>query len=346
MRRRYAAFALCLSIGVIGAARPTPRPAAPPAPKATASPTPSPTVAPAPIVIVYPFGTSNALKAGTGLQTAQFFVTQIGSAGGVNAITGDPKVARTDYLIDARKRKADYYVAGYMTIVGDAVSLVEQIVSTQSGTVVSGRTAVVQTIADAASQATAIHDTIIARENSFASAIASSSAPAASPTPMAPNEANLTNVASGLSNIFKRKEKGTTVARATPVPEAQKPGKGVYVAHVSGSAADGELNNATTALFQALNVKFRTQMASATGNIVPQADKICGTQRNNTIATGNLTSKTTHHALGSRTTYAFTLHVYTCFGAELANASAEAPTVWEAVQKAVTSYATDHPQNG
>lgn len=346
MRRRYAAFALCLSIGVIGAARPTPRPAAPPAPKATATPTPSPTAAPAPIVIVYPFGTSTALKAGTGLQTAQFFVTQIGAAGGVNAITGDAKVARTDYLSDARQRKADYYVAGYMTIVGDSVSLVEQIVSTQSGTVVSGRTAVVQTIADAASQATAIHDTILARENSFASAIASSNAPAASPTPSAPNEANLTGVASGLSNIFKRKEKTAPTAKATPVPEAQKPGKGVYVARVSGSVADGELSTATTALFQAMNAKFKTHMASATGNIAPQADKICGSQRNNTIATGNLAANTTRKTFGSTTTYAFTLHVYTCFGAELANTTGEGQSVWDAVQKAVSSYATDHPQNG
>ena len=189
-------------------------------------------------------------------------------------------------------------------------------------------------------------DAIIARENSFATAIASSNAPAATPTPNAPNEANLNNVASGLTNIFKRKDKGTTVAQATPVPEAQKPRKGVYVAHVSGNVAAGELSTATTALFQSLNTKFMTQMSSATGNIPPQADKICGSQRNNTVATGDLSSHSQRHGLGHSTVYAFTLHVYTCFGAELANASGEGPSVWEAVQKAVGSYVTDHPQNG
>ncbi|MBV9270061.1 MAG: hypothetical protein JO165_03145, partial [Candidatus Eremiobacteraeota bacterium] len=282
MRRRYAALALCLSIGVVGAARPTPRPTATPTPKATALPLPVPTAAPAPIVIVYPFGTSSGLKAGTGLETAQFFVQQIGLAGGINAITGDPKVSRADYLNDSKKRQADYYVAGYMTLVGDGVSLVEQIVSTQSGTVVDGRTALIQSIADAASQASTIHDTIIARENAFATAIASSNAPAATPTPMGGNEANLTGVASDIANVFKHKGKTSAVAQATPVPDAQKPSKGVYVARVSGSAAAGELSTATTALFQTLNNKFRVQMSSASGNIAPQADRICGTQRNNT----------------------------------------------------------------
>lgn len=345
MRRGYAALALCLSIGLVGIGhRTAPRTA--PTAKPSATPAPAPSAAPMPIVIVYPFGASSGLKAGTGLQTAQLFVKAIGIAGGVNAITGDAKVARADYLTDARAKHADYYVAGYMTLVGDGVSLVEQIVSTTSGTVVLGRTAQVQTVEDAVANAGAIHDVIVQREQSFAAAISSSNAaPSSNPTPLAKDQANLTGVGEGIAGLFKRKDKGTAVAQATPVPEAQKPGKGVYVAHVNGSVAAGDLSSATTALFTALNAKYKTQMTGATGNISTQADKICGTSRNNVVATGDLATNTQHRTFGSRTTYAFKLHVYTCFGAELATADGQGNTVWDAVRGAVAAYAAGHPQN-
>jgi hypothetical protein len=53
-----------------------------------------------------------------------------------------------------------------------------------------------------------------------------------------------------------------------------------------------------------------------------------------------------HHTLGNRTQWTFNLDVYTCWGAKLAEHSATANSVNDAVSSAVAAYAQAHPQNG
>ena len=69
-----------------------------------------------------------------------------------------PKAA---FLEAARLRGADYYVTGYLTPLGDEVSLLIQVVSTYSGTVVWSTTTQVRTYAEAAGQSDIIRDAIL-----------------------------------------------------------------------------------------------------------------------------------------------------------------------------------------
>ncbi len=117
--------------------------------------------------------------------------------------------------------------------------------------------------------------------------------------------------------------------------------------HVSGALPAGDLSKATEVLYSALNVRYNARMSTAAGeNLSKTADAICGSDRNNTIATGNASAQTHHSGFGSRAQYTFVLQVYTCFGAKLAEGTASAGTISEAVQRAVDEYASAHPSNG
>ncbi len=171
MRRTPALVLFCVSSVLMGAARPTP------APKAVAVPTASPApVHSVPLVIVFPFDTSTDIKPGTGENAAQVFMNQMNADGGIDTIEGPASVKRADYPTYAHSVHADYYVAGYMTPLGNGVSLVEQVVSTLSGTIVFGQTAQIESIQDATAQATYIHDGIVAREQEISDAYTSAQA--------------------------------------------------------------------------------------------------------------------------------------------------------------------------
>lgn len=339
MRRIPAALLLCLGIVLAGAApsRPTP------APKPSASPTPAAApeqVTSLPIIVVFPFGTSTDIAAANGAKAATLFVQVMNSAGGIDAIGAPTTIKRDNYLSYARTVNADYYVTGYMTPLGEGVSLVEQVVSTRSGTMIFGQTAQINSFADASSQAIAVHDSLIAQEQAFKAQYQSAQA-TSTPAPAAGGQANLTKGFSDIAGLFKRKGKA-----ATKTVAVQKPGKGILVAHVNGSVPQTNLTSATSALYAALNGYYNTRLTNAPGdNLVRQADSICGSDRNNTIATGTLSAKTTRHGLGSRTEWTFDLNVYTCWGAKLATQSATAGSLKDAVAGAVSAYAQAHPQN-
>ena len=159
---------------------------------------------------------------------------------------------------------------------------------------------------------------------------------------MANNQANLSKGLSDIAGLFHRKGKtaSSTAAAAT------KHGKGVLVAHVNGTVPENNLSSATSALYSALNGFYNARMTSASGvNLSKQADNICGTDRNNTIATGTLSAKSTRRGLGTHTEWTFNLDVYTCWGAKLAEHSATAGSLKDAVATAVAAYAQAHPQN-
>ena len=333
VRRIPAVVLLCLSIALTGAARPTPTP----------SPSPSPTPAPhkaMPLVVVYAFDTSTDLKAGTGEAAAHLFTQQMNADGGVDTIEAPATTKRADYLKYATGVNADYYVSGYMTPLGNGVSLVEQVVSTRSGTIVYGQTAQIESFPDATAQATMIHDGIISLEKQISDAYSSAQAQSTS-TPMPSNQANLTQGLSGIANLFKHKGK------ATPAPTVAKPAKGVLIVHVGGALPTGELSRATNELYSALGTHYNVRLSNTQPqNLAKEADGICGADRNNTIASGTASAKVTHHGLGSRAEYTFVLSMYTCFGAKLAESTGTAGSLASAVRTAVDSYATAHPSNG
>jgi hypothetical protein len=294
-----------------------------------------------PIVVVYPFSTSNDIPAANGTKAANLFVQVMNNAGGIDAIDAPPSVQPTNYLSYARSINADYYVTGYMTPLGMGVSLVEQVVSTSSGTMLFGQTAQIESFADASAQAIAVHDGIAAQIAGLKAAYQQAQATATS-TPMPSNQANISKGISDIAGLFKRKGKAST----TKTTAVAKPGKGILVAHVNGSVPSSNLSSATSELYSALNNFYNVRMTEASGtNLASQADGICGTNRDNTIATGTLTAQSTRHTFGTRTQWTFDLAVYTCWGAKLAEQTATADSLKDAVANAVAAYAQAHPQN-
>lgn len=312
-----------------------------PKPRPTPAPTTVPVVHTLPIIVVYPFGASSDIPATEGAKAADLFVQVMNNDGGLDAIGAPSSIKKDDYLSYARKVDADYYVTGYMTPLGNGVSLVEQVVSTQSGTMIFGQTAQIDSFADASSQAITIHDGIIAQENAFKQQYKEAQATATA-TPLPNNQANLGKGLAGLAGLFKRNKSDNTKA----VVAVTKPSKGVIVAHVSGSVPEKNLSAATSALSAALNRYYNTSSTNVSGQYVSrQADTICGRDRNNSIATGTLSAKSYRRGLSSHTDWTFVLDVYTCWGAKLSEESATAGSLKDAVDHAVDAYAKTHPEN-
>ena len=325
----------CLSIALVGAARPPAKPAATPAP----SPTPTAATTNAkPILIVYPFSVTGDIKPDTGTKAAALFVQQIGQTGDVASVQGGSNIQRSNYPADAAQKHADYYLSGYMTMIGDGVSLVEQLVSVSSGTIVYANTAQIQSFNDAAAQANAIHAALMANENRFTAAINNQpDATPSTPSPLPGNQANI-------GGLFKH----GTHEKATPAPKlapVDKPQKGIFVVRIGGALPDGELAAGTQSLYQALGEHYNAKMSGATGNASKSADSICGTDRNNTVATGDVTTGSVKSGFFHKAQYTFTLSVYTCFGAQLAQTSGTGASLSDAIRAAVDAYATNHPEN-
>lgn len=337
MRGVFAGLLLASSFALAGVAPPRV-----PAAKPTATPVPTATPAPMPklpLVVVYPFDFSTDLRADTGTRTAQLYVTAMNQAGGVDALAAPVTVKRADFLNYAKSLSAAYYVSGYMTPLGGGVSLVEQVVDTSTGTIIMGATAQIQSFEDATSQATSIRDGIVQREQSKAQAFEEASAQA-TPAPLASNQAN---IGGGIASLFKRRPKQTPDPHAAAIV---KPSKGIFVVRVSGASTSAQANEATAALYTALNQHYVARSANVAGDAAKNANTICGSDRNNTVATGTLSSTSVRRGIFRRTQYDFVLDVYTCFGAKLAETTGVGDTVQAAVAAAVSSYAGDYPQNG
>lgn len=337
MRRIAAVFSLCLGIALVAAAPPRPTPTPAPTPTSAAAPH----VTALPIVVVFPFGTSSDLPAADGQKAANLFVEQMNAAGGVDTIGAAPTIKPNDYLSYAKSVDADYYVTGYMMPVGAGVSLVEQVVSTASGTMEFGQTAQIQSFADASAAAVAIHDNIIAREQSLHAQYQEAQA-SATATPLPNNQANIGKGLSDIAGLFHRNKGKSATSNAAVV----KPSKGVFVAHVTGSVPANDLSAATSLLYADVDHWYNAHMTNASGtNLNRQADSVCGSQRDNTIATGTLSATSSRHLLATRTEWTFKLQIYTCWGAVLSEHSATAGSIRDAVHDAVADYAKAHPQN-
>lgn len=292
------------------------------------------------MVVVYPFQTSTDIKAGVGQNAAQVFVQQINTDGGLDAVEGPPNTPREQYLTYARKLNADYYVSGYMTPLGNGVSLVEQVVSTRSGTIVYGQTAQIDSFLDATAQATLVHNGIVSLEQQMSDAYQNAQAQATAPPTSSGNQANISRGIAGLAGLFKHK----TAATAAPSP---KPSKGMLVARVNGHLPASDLNLATTELYNALAAHYNSKLTNASGaNLAQNATAICGSDRDNAIATGTASATSERHGLFTHTQYQFALDVYACFGAELGHSNGTGGSMAAAIKSAVDAYAKTHPNNG
>jgi hypothetical protein len=287
---------------------------------------------------VYPFDVQGGVDPRIGMAIAQILSQQMITAGQLTVLPVPQHVSRPDFQNYARDQRADFYISGYVTPIGAVASVVEQVVSVESGVILFSQTAEVTSVADVASQGLQARAQILAFAGRGTQNIQSQSAN--TPAPASSNGAQMK--IGGLSSIVDSVFHHKGAASPSP-PPVVKPSRGVIVAPVSASnaLAPSDVTNATNELFFAANRHFNAQMTSVRSNVAQTADAICGTSRNNTIATGTLTERSAGHGHEML----FTLQIYTCFGAVLATETGKGSSIKAAVDAAIGAYVADHPDN-
>lgn len=164
MRPYLLAFFACLSVALIAAA-----------PAFTIVPT----------VVVYPLSGSPALDRETSARIMTTLANQIAQGGQVKVIPPSTSVERQNYLADARKLGASYYVTGFLTPLGSGASVVEQVVSVTSGTLVFSVTNYVTNLTDIAAQGDELRAGILERSSRGLQAFEAPDEASATPTPAA-----------------------------------------------------------------------------------------------------------------------------------------------------------------
>ncbi len=162
----------------------------------------------APVVVVYPLTATGNVPKGVGENLATAIGSDLASLGGVVVRPYTPGTQRTDYLVAAQKEGADYYVTGFLTPLGSEMSLVEQVVSTRSGSIVYSTTAFARTYADAIGPVPTLRDAIV---HHAGRGFAQLDAP---PPPPPSAEPIGSNGRIDISKALKRRHKG----KASPAP--------------------------------------------------------------------------------------------------------------------------------
>jgi TolB-like protein len=339
VRRFVPLLFLAASLALV-AATPSPKPsAAPNSTPSASSATPKPAFAAVPTVLIYPFETQSGADPKIGAAISQILSQTMTGAGGMNVHTAPPNVARSDFQNYARQQHADFYISGYVTPIGDTASVVEQVVSVESGVILFSQTAQVFNVSDVASQSLQARAEILAYTNRGTQNIQRTSSN--TPAPAVTNGAQVK--LGGISGIVDSVFHHHNAATPTPMPASAKPSRGIIVAPVAGSgnvpAAD--LTSATNELYFALSRRYNASITTVKGNVATSADTICGTQRNNTIAGGTIAENIPKRGREVE----FTLAVYTCFGAVLDTKTGKGNSLKAAIDAAASAYAAAHPQN-
>src|ERR1700693_5322880 len=102
------------------------------------------------VVVVCPLTVSSGADPEAGASIAVAIAQRLAISGGISVKPYPPGIQRTDFQTAAEKLGADYYISGFLTPLGDQISMVTQIVNVASGTIITSSTAFVKTYADAA----------------------------------------------------------------------------------------------------------------------------------------------------------------------------------------------------
>lgn len=159
-------------------------------PAVTAALAAGPSLIPTPSAMVYPFlAGDSSIDRESGSRIATTMASRIGEGGGVKVLPPKVGVERKDYLDEARRNGADYYVTGYAAGLGAGLSMVVQVVNAQNGIVVFGTSAQIETANDAAAVGDVLRAAILrhsGRTMGAYEALPTPAPPLASPAPPVP----------------------------------------------------------------------------------------------------------------------------------------------------------------
>ena len=165
----------------------------------------------APVLVVFPFSVNGDAQKESGAKLAILIGTQIANLGGVAVKPGAPGTPRAEFLNVARATNADYYLSGYVTPIGDEVTVVEQLVSTQTGIIAFSNTAQIKTYAEAGGQGDLLRTALLRHQGRNIAAYEQ----LATPSPATPTPGTTSGSQATLSGLFKKK-------KSTPQPVATK----------------------------------------------------------------------------------------------------------------------------
>jgi hypothetical protein len=191
-----------------------------------------------PIVVVYPLtATGSVGSADTGANIATALANKLASLGDVTVKPFVSGTTRQQFLTAALSQGADYYITGYLTPLGSEVSVVEQVVSTRSGSIVYSTTAFARTYADAIGPADNLREAIL---HHAGRGMASLDAPPPSPSPEALGSGGGVNISKAFGHRRKAAPTATTAAAATAVAVTASPGSsGLQARGPTTSASPG-----------------------------------------------------------------------------------------------------------
>ncbi len=166
-----------------------------------------------PVVLVYPITSAGAIDTAAGGNVALIIANKLTQLGGMTIKPATPGTERAKFLDAASALGADYYITGFLTPIGVDNSLITQVVSTHSGSVVFSTTGVVRTYADALGQVDALHDAILRHAGRGLAAL---DAPPPAPSASPPHTANDGSV--DIGKALRKRKRDTVVAAARAVP--------------------------------------------------------------------------------------------------------------------------------
>jgi hypothetical protein len=222
-----------------------------------------------PTVIVYPLaGSSATLDREASSRIATMLATQIAQGGQVKVIAPKPDVERANYLADARAQGANFYVTGFITPLGAGASVVEQVVSTTSGTLVFSVSNFVSSYPEINAQGDQLRQGIIERASRGVAAFTAPPPPAATPEPEPSKGAGF-----NVSTLFGGKKKLSATEAAAIAP----PANATVVILTPGGSADGDARaNTARALALSFQQAGRKAVVVTTGS---PANDLCSANK-------------------------------------------------------------------
>jgi TolB-like protein len=278
----------------------------------------TPLILPTPSIVVYPLiANGSGVTSETGSRISVTIATQIAQLGGVSVKAAPPEVQQHDFLIVARQLGVDFYVTGYVTPLGDQASVVEQVVSAKSGSIIWSNTAQLTTYGEAVGQGTIIRSAIL----TYAGRTVSSLQPI-EPTP--------------------------AVVRAAPTPSHPPLPKKVAVLSLSGDVEPDRVAYAATSMMKAL---AKNKVPAARTQSVPQdvqqsARTICAKTGATLLLGGTVSTQSSNE---SSATANVVVTGYDCSGTQVgsqtASSNGDGKRAWQvAIDRAIDTAVRDYLQ--